>query len=78
LAERQQGFQNQQQQEAWRRAMEQFTAGNTSNPYGARMDASGMYGAGADRALDALGQYWRSLGQNAPTTNAPATPPWGG
>ena len=66
LAERQQGFQSGQQEDAWRRALEQYQVGSQNNPYGARMDASRQYGAGAQGAYGALGDYWRNIGQTPP------------
>ena len=63
LAERQQGFQSGQQEDAWRRALEQYQVGSGNNPYGARMDASRMYGQGAGQAYGALDSLWRNIGQ---------------
>lgn len=62
LAERQQAFQNMQQQQAWRQGLDQFQAGQTSNPYGAQTDLAGMYGNAGQQAGNALTEYWRSLG----------------
>lgn len=43
LAERQQGFQNEQQEQAWRRALDRYGIGMTSNPSGAYQDLSSTY-----------------------------------
>ena len=63
LAERQQGFQSGQQEDAWRRALEQYQVGSGNNPYGARMDASRLYGQGAANSMNSLDALWRSIGQ---------------
>jgi hypothetical protein len=63
LAQQQQGFQNQQQNQAWGQGLDLFGMGNTNNPTAARQYAAGTYGQGAGQAAY---DFWRTLGQGVP------------
>jgi hypothetical protein len=75
LAERQQGFQNQQQQQAFEQALQQFYAGQAGGTGAATRTAYGSNVAGQGQdALSAVNQWARNYVPPAP--QRPTTPPF--
>jgi hypothetical protein len=75
LAERQQGFQNQQQQQAFEQALQRFMAGQTGGTGSASQAGYGSQVAGQGQdALTAFNEWMRNYGASAGTPSAPVTP----